>query len=125
MDADGYHLVPMQEVLKGLYLSGKSGIPDLELYLILNSREELGAGIMTRQECMKDFMQQIGTDCYVLPSSIHELLVCPCGKGMKEKELKQMVEKVNQVAVQPEEFLSDNVYVCHMDTGEVELCSGM
>ena len=125
MDADGYHMVPIREVLKELLPSGESGIPDPGMYVILNSRKELGAGIMTRREYMKDFMRQIGADCYIIPSSIHELMACPCGKDMRVEDLQQMVAEVSQTAVPPEEFLSDQVYFCHMDTGEVELCCGI
>ena len=88
----------------------------------LNSRKELGAGIMTRPECMKAFMRQIGTDCYILPGSIHGLLAYPCGKDMGAEDLQQMVAEVNQAAVPPEKFLSDSVYFCHMDTRKLELC---
>lgn len=122
MDADGYHMVPMRTVLQEILPSGEPDIPEPGLYVILNGSGELGAGIMTRPEYMRDFMQQIGTDGYILPSSIHELLVCPCGKDVEEENLKQIIMEVNQTAVSPEEFLSDSVYFCHMDTGEVELC---
>lgn len=125
MDADGYRVQSMQEVLWGLLPSGEPDAADPGMYLILNGRKELGAGIMTRPECMKEFMRQIGTDCYILPSSIHELLAYPCGKDMEAEGLQQMVEEVNQTAVSPEEFLSNHVYFCHMDTGEMELCSSV
>ena len=125
MDADGYRIQPVQEVLQEFLSSGEPGIPDSGMYVIANGRKELGAGIMTRPECMKDFMRQIGTDCYILPGSMHELLAYPCGKDMGAEELQQMVAEVNQTAVSPEEFLSDHVYFCHMDTGVVELCSSV
>ena len=60
---------------------------------------------MTRPEYMKNFMRQIGTDCHILPCSIHELLAYPCGMDMDEEDLKQIVAEVNRAAVSPEEFL--------------------
>lgn len=47
---------------------------------------------------------------YILPSSIHELLVIRDGGSIKEQELMQMVYEVNRSAVTPEERLSDNIY---------------
>ena len=35
----------------------------------------------------------------------------------------EVLRGVNRDVVSLEDFLSDSVYFCHMDTGEVELCS--
>lgn len=52
----------------------------------------------------------IGSDYYVIPSSIHEvILLKDFGMG-DPAELIQLVKYVNQTEVLPEEFLSNNVY---------------
>lgn len=69
---------------------------------------------------IKDFMDQaaekIGGDFFILPSSIHEILLVPDDGQKGADELKAMVMDVNATQVSPEERLSDNVY--HYDSKE-------
>ena len=51
----------------------------------------------------------LGADYYVLPSSIHEVLVLPDNGEMDVKELESMVRDVNAAEVAPHELLSDKV----------------
>ena len=55
--------------------------------------------------------EQIGGDYYVLPSSLHELVVLKKDQILTADELKAMVKEVNQQMVGPNEKLSDGVYV--------------
>ena len=58
-------------------------------------------------------------DFFILPSSIHELLVVPKQDGMELSDLEAMVQEVNATQVAPEEKLSDHVY--EYDAKEKEL----
>ena len=128
MNADGYHMQSMDEYLRSAFSEEGPLLPDFPdsgLYLIRNRTGEFGAGVMTSRKHMKEFMEQAGEDCYILPSSVHELLALPSSLKSDMVDLHLLVQGVNLDAVLPEEFLSDNVYFCHMDTGEVELCCDM
>lgn len=66
----------------------------------------------------------IGSDVYILPSSVHEILVLPAD-GIEDDEvggLVQMVRDINDGFVQDFEVLSDNVYRYSAETGEVKIC---
>lgn len=115
LEAEGYEILPVEEILPGM--SCCSG-----LYLIQNQRRELGAAVMTRPGRMKALLEKLGSSVYVFPSSIHELLVLPDDGNQDVKDLRELVREVNRTAVTPEEFLSDQVYYCHLETGEIELC---
>lgn len=56
-------------------------------------------------------------DYYILPSSIHETIL------LKEfdESFKTMVKEVNSTVVNPEEFLSDNVFKYNASTQEIEV----
>lgn len=60
-------------------------------------------------------------DYYILPSSIHEIILCPAD-GKKAEELKRMVYGINRLVVREEEVLSDSVYYYHAGSGTVDLC---
>ena len=48
---------------------------------------------------------------YVIPSSVHEMIIVPMTESITRKELDQMVKEVNENVVDPEEILSDHVYI--------------
>ena len=51
-----------------------------------------------------------GGDYFILPSSIHEVIVVPdLGIDDQEHDLNEMVRKVNHMVVDPEDRLSDRV----------------
>ena len=55
-------------------------------------------------------------DFFILPSSIHEVLLVKDDGNVNFTELKNMVEEVNATQVAPEEKLTDSVY--HYDSKE-------
>ena len=57
-----------------------------------------------------------GTNYYVLPSSIHELLILPDNGSMQLSELEAMVREVNATQVAPEDRLSDKVQYYDRET---------
>lgn len=88
---------------------GTSETPNLML-LTTKDRNE-GASLIVNTGLMKAIHQKLGEDFYILPSSIHEvLLVRKSEFPDSEKVLKEMVQGVNQSMVAPEERLSDEVY---------------
>ena len=58
---------------------------------------------------LKKLADSLATDLYILPSSVHELIITP-GDGENETFLKQLVREVNELEVSREEVLSDSVY---------------
>ena len=51
------------------------------------------------------------TGLYILPSSIHELIIIPDDGRTNDKDyMKQMVRDINRSELKPEEVLSDNVF---------------
>lgn len=115
LEADGYEIRPVEELLQGMGCC--SG-----LYLVQNRSREFGAAVMTSPGRMKALLEKLGSSVYVFPSSIHELLILPDDGNQDVKNLRELVREVNRTVVTPEEFLSDQVYYCHLETGKTELC---
>lgn len=67
---------------------------------------------------MKQVIDRVGTEFYILPSSVHEVLIVK-GKNYNKDELTSMVMEVNQQEVSVDEQLSDNVYRYTEETGLV------
>ena len=73
-----------------------------------------GASVIAYQDFMDKAAERAGGDFFILPSSIHELLIVPDTKEMDFRVLEGMVREVNETQVAPEDKLTDNVY--HYDS---------
>ena len=91
------------------------------MYVCTNSSKMYGAGTIFYDGLLKDFADRIGSDFYILPSSIHETLFIPASAGLDVELLKEMVRDVNHTEVLPNEILSDNVYYYDRNSDHVEI----
>ncbi len=73
-----------------------------------------GAGVLAYQDFMDQAAERAGGDFFILPSSLHEILIVPDNGKMSLKELEMMVREVNATQVAPADKLTDSVY--HYDT---------
>ena len=63
---------------------------------------------------------ELGSDLYILPSSVHEILLLPADAGNPEG-LAEIVKEVNLTQVAPEERLSDSVYLYERESGKIKI----
>jgi hypothetical protein len=74
-----------------------------------------GAGVIAYQDFMEKASERVGGgDFFILPSSVHELLIVPDNGTMDLKHLEDMVKEVNVTTVDPVDQLTDSVY--HYDS---------
>lgn len=94
--------------------------PEDTMLIVSNKEKFYGAAAILSKE-IKEKIKELG-DVYILPSSIHEVLIVPAKKGTVEEleEYEEMVRSVNQTEVAPNEILSDNVYRLNAKTMNIE-----
>lgn len=117
---DGYNIQDIFSVIMGM-VDTEVPMDDSreKMFVLTNSRKSLGAaGILLLES---DFMENMLKDSsyYILPSSIHEILLIPETDEIDVRLLKNMVEEVNMAEVTGEEKLSDSVYYYSNDTRKV------
>lgn len=83
--------------------------PDGTLYVLSSGRGAFGASAMLYGDSIHEAAQLAGTDLYILPSSIHEVIAVSTSMGSAQ-DLESMVSSINLEQVSPEERLSNNVY---------------
>lgn len=83
---------------------------DPQLMVLTNDQALHGAGALFYPNQMESIAEQFGSDFFVLPSSIHEVLILPDDGTIESGVLEAMVQDVNMTTVAPEEVLSDHVY---------------
>lgn len=80
------------------------------LYIVTNRTGNFGAAVMLYPELWKKIRNVLGENFYILPSSVHEVLLVRESYGMKRTQLEIMVKEINETEVDEEEVLADTVY---------------
>lgn len=80
------------------------------MYVLSNERRRNGSSVLAYPGLQEQLEAVFPQGCYLLPVSLHEMLIEPKDFGRTPKELGVLVRLANQQSVIREEFLSDRVY---------------
>ena len=89
-------------------------------FVLTNSRFFWGAGALFYPGMMERIRQLLGSDFYVLPSSVHELILVRV-EDQDPQQLADLVRSANRAVVREDEVLADDLYVC--EDGELHRVS--
>ncbi|MBQ6368879.1 MAG: hypothetical protein IJJ17_02260 [Parasporobacterium sp.] len=81
------------------------------MYLLSNEPRRFGAVNMLQYELLQDLSEELEDDLYIIPSSIHEVLLVPVHSRLSREEADAMVRDVNRNILGTEDILSDHVYL--------------
>lgn len=95
----------------------------IDVYIFSTKKRIQGARAMLRVDMLKTFADEKGCNLFILPSSVHEVLLICDEKGICAAELKEIVMSVNgdPDVIAAEEVLSDSVYYYDRRTGEIRI----
>lgn len=96
--------------------------PERTMWLISNESKIDGAASMLYEDKLHNLAESVGTDLYILPSSIHEVIAVSVEMGEPE-ELAQMVAEINMNQVELSERLSNQVYHYDKDLRKITLAT--
>lgn len=123
-----YEIKSMEEVLCEIMDTGEMADSDgdeyrmedfsdsVPMYVLSNKRRVEGAACLLYPDLVRDFAEAIGSSFYIIPSSIHELLLLPTEHFAETGEIKSMIKEINDTQVRTEEILSYSLY--YYDKGE-------
>ena len=96
---------------------------DITMFVFTNNSGINGAGGIACKTALKKLSDKFGSGFYILPSSIHELLIIPVDTNdhNARASFTKMVQEVNAGEVKPEEILSNHCYYYNRVTEEIEL----
>lgn len=120
---------PLTETLKGLAGTdgkavGEGGpfLQEVPLKVLSNKKRSQGAVCLLYPGVLDDLAQKEGHDLYIIPSSVHEVVLLPAtGREPDAAALKEMIKEVNRTQVPPEEVLSDSLYRYDARNGRVKI----
>ena len=95
--------------------------PVVPMYILTSKSRCFGASTILYDNVFSEFEGLIKGDLFVLPSSVHEVIVTPASGGFSGFELERMVTEINKECVPEYEVLSNRVYYYDREKDELRL----
>ena len=105
----------------GMESPGQGDTWDIPMRILTNSSRVYGAAGILYPGALEEAAEKMGGDFYILPSSLHEVMLMPYGEMITEEYMKTMVSDINSTQVEPEEVLSNSLYCYDWRKKKVEL----
>jgi len=90
-----------------------------KMYVLSNSEKLFGAAVMLYPQVLERITGELKTNLYLLPSSVHEIILIPDDGQQDKAQLLEMVSEINDTQVDPEEVLAYAVYYFERKSGEI------
>ncbi len=95
--------------------------PAVPMYILTSESRCFGSSAMLYDNVFCEFEGLMEGDLFVLPSSVHEVIVTPAAGGFTGFELERMVTEINNECVPDLEVLSNRVYFYDRERDELRL----
>lgn len=92
------------------------------LWVVKNDAPVGGAAIIANTDVFDELSQKIGDDLYIIPSSVHEVLVMPAGQNDALK-LADMVLDINRTETLLADRLSNQIYKYDKENKEITMAT--
>jgi hypothetical protein len=111
----GYEITNMNDILEEILdgdedLSMKELSEETLMYVITNKNRVDGAACIIYPDLLSDFALSLDSGFYVIPSSIHEVIIVPAEDMSEADDIKSMIREINDTQVKMEEILSYSLY---------------
>ncbi len=99
----------MKEVLDGIFPPEmfENLIP---MYVLTNSEKLFGASCILYRDELKSFAAKMNSDLFILPSSVHEMILIPKRTDLNQSSFLDIVAEINHSQVPEEDVLADSVF---------------
>lgn len=92
-----------------------------QMYVLSNNIRSYGAACIIYPYVLEMIGEILEDDFYVLPSSVHEVVIVPAACGIVSGDIDEMVREINETQVAAEEVLSDASYFYSRSSGTLQL----
>ena len=92
------------------------------MFVLTNESNLFGAACIIYPNLLQHYAAEAQTDFYILPSSIHEVILLLDDEYVQSsEELREMVRETNRMVVDQEEVLSDHIYHYDREKDEIRI----
>ena len=103
-------VIDAEEVASGLMKNMEIVRQQISMYVLTNKQRMNGAASILYGDLIKDFANILKRDLFIIPSSVHEVILVPADDTIERQELNEMVRSVNETDLKEVDVLSDHVY---------------
>lgn len=116
-----YEIRNMEDIISELMPMKETEHLPVPLLVLSNKNKLYGAACMLYPDLLKHVSDKTNSSMYIIPSSIHEVLLRPTKKLTSSEYLniREMVSEVNNTQVEEEEILSYSVYFYDKDADKI------
>lgn len=107
-------------------LAEQLGMPEADALVpiyVVSTKGACGASAIFYEGVVDTLYEKFGEEFYILPSSIHEVLVIPRSAAPSTKDLENMVATVNADEVDEDERLTNSIYTYDFAAREFQVVS--
>lgn len=115
------NMIDIMENINGVKVKNKEADYAMPMYVLTNDMGHNGANVMLYSNLFNELSDEYGSDLYVLPSSVHEVIVIPVLPDADPVILKMIVAEINRTEVSKEEILSETVYKWNKEMGKMDI----
>lgn len=107
-----------------IHLDSQEPMDQKELYVLTNKQKKYGASLIADKSYLDKLGKKLGGSFYILPTSMHSILIVPKARNINPAVLKSLVMEDVKKIFDEKEFLSDNIYLYNTDAKTVEMFDG-
>lgn len=101
----------VEQILGAQDLEVLEDIEPAPMYVLTNKKRIQGAAVILYPDVLENIAAKLGVNFYIIPSSVHEVILMPDHGGVDRRVMKDMIYDVNRTQLNPEDVLSDSLYV--------------
>lgn len=109
----------MKKILEELLGFEEEEGPGGQMYILSNEMRNYGAAALLYPDRLRMAGEVIGENYYILPSSVHEVILVAESEAPEKEELEALVKEMNETQVEEEEVLSNQVYYYDRKSGRL------
>lgn len=94
---------------------------EVPMYIVSNRQKNQGAVCILYPDLLAVIADSKGTNFYILPSSVHEVILLTDNGNENPQQLRSMIAEVNRSQVEPEEVLSDSLYYYNRQENRIKV----
>lgn len=108
----------VEQIMTGLKRE-LAGVDKVPMYVLTNEQKLQGAACMLYPGVIQSFAKTFNRNLYILPSSIHEVILLPEDESYHKEDLLAMVTEINATQVDKCEVLADAVYFFDLENNRL------
>lgn len=89
------------------------------MYVLTNNQKMFGAVCILYKNILQKFSEVLDNDFYIIPSSVHEVILIPYQSYEDVEIYNEMVQEVNRTSVMEEDRLSDHIYLYKRELNQI------